>query len=286
MHGGYRGFRLFQCDANLEVVNVTGTGVTVAGNIVPWVGDNPQNDGARISIASTFSSGTFNLGSPTNKWNNVYANNFVGNITGSLTGNADTVSTACTNTGSGTYYATFVKDNHSFPGAASTVFTDGGLVYEPSTNTLNPTNLEVANDARVCGILTVGTTSITLNGTTNTINVGTGVVINQTTSCFNNVSVQSITPKTGSTYNLGASSNRFDTIYANTLDATNIIGSISGSADQVKTQCTTSNASYYVTFVDSNNASATAETLYTNGLIYNPGYNGTGRLCVTGYICK
>ena len=43
------------------------------------------------------------------------------------------------------------------------------------------TALLVQGNARVTGILTVGSSSITLNGTTNIINVGTGVTINGTT---------------------------------------------------------------------------------------------------------
>ena len=44
-----------------------------------------------------------------------------------------------------------------------------------------------------------------------------------------------------------------------------------GNADQIKTQSTSTNATYYLTFVDSNNGSATAETLYTDAeLNYNP----------------
>ena len=43
------------------------------------------------------------------------------------------------------------------------------------------TTLFVNGDARVTGILTIGTASITLNGTTNIINVGTGITINGST---------------------------------------------------------------------------------------------------------
>jgi hypothetical protein len=43
------------------------------------------------------------------------------------------------------------------------------------------TSLYVNGDARVTGILTVGSASITLNGTTNTINVGSGVTIDGST---------------------------------------------------------------------------------------------------------
>ena len=42
------------------------------------------------------------------------------------------------------------------------------------------TSLLVNGDARITGILTIGTSSITLNGTTNQVNVGTGVTIHHT----------------------------------------------------------------------------------------------------------
>jgi hypothetical protein len=51
------------------------------------------------------------------------------------------------------------------------------------------TSLYVNGDARVTGILTVGSTSITLNGTTNTINVGSGVTINGSTGIIEASSV-------------------------------------------------------------------------------------------------
>ena len=46
-------------------------------------------------------------------------------------------------------------------------------------------DLVVSGDARITGILTVGTSSITLNGSTNVINVGTGVTINGSTNVIN-----------------------------------------------------------------------------------------------------
>ncbi len=56
----------------------------------------------------------------------------------------------------------------------------------------------------------------------------------------------------------------------------------SSNSDQIKTQSTSTNAVHYVTFVDSNNGSATAETLYTDaGINYNP---STNDLTVTGSL--
>jgi len=54
----------------------------------------------------------------------------------------------------------------------------------------------------------------------------------------------------------------------------NLVGNVS-TADQVKTvSAADNNANYYVTFVDTNNGSATNETVYTDdGIYYNPGTN-------------
>ena len=62
------------------------------------------------------------------------------------------------------------------------------------------------------------------------------------------------------------------------ISATNFYGSLVGnasSADQVKTVSAANNpATYYLTFVDANNGSATNETVYTDdGIYYNPGTN-------------
>jgi len=66
------------------------------------------------------------------------------------------------------------------------------------------------------------------------------------------------------------------------VTATSFVGNVTGdltgdvtgnadTADQVKTQTTTTSANHYLTFVDSNNGSATAETVYTDAsLHYNP----------------
>jgi hypothetical protein len=70
-----------------------------------------------------------------------------------------------------------------------------------------------------------------------------------------------------------------------TLTAPTIIGNLTGTADKaikIKTQNTSTSASFYPTFVDSANTSATDETLYTNSSIsYNP---STQLLNVNGAI--
>jgi hypothetical protein len=71
---------------------------------------------------------------------------------------------------------------------------------------------------------------------------------------------------------------------AGTITAS-FVGNVTGNADsstQIKTNSIATNANFYITFVNGNNASATNETLYTDaGIYYNP---STNALSVTGDI--
>jgi len=61
------------------------------------------------------------------------------------------------------------------------------------------------------------------------------------------------------------------------VTSTSFVGDLTGNADtadQVKTQQGSADANHYIVFVDSDNGSATAETVYTDaGLYYNPSSN-------------
>ena len=94
-----------------------------------------------------------NIGSESQKWDYVYANNFSGPITGNVNGNADTASQVAvvSNETDATFYPTFVNSNNN-PAAYESLHTDGGISYNPSTNllsiggTINSDNLTVTND--------------------------------------------------------------------------------------------------------------------------------------------
>ena len=64
-------------------------------------------------------------------------------------------------------------------------------------------DLSVAGDARVVGVLTVGSSSITINGDTNTINVGTGATIHTTTASFNQLEVAGVSTFVGNVFAQG-----------------------------------------------------------------------------------
>jgi len=100
------------------------------------------------------------------------------------------------------------------------------------------------------------------------VNGGDGAYILRTNSDF--------IPSTNGSKDLGSSSNRWGTIYANTINGT-ITGTITdaSSADQIKTiNRNGTNSTHYLTFVDSNNSGSTSENLYTdNHIYYNPSSN-------------
>jgi len=78
-----------------------------------------------------------------------------------------------------------------------------------------------------------------------------------------------VVPSVDSTYDLGGSSNKWDNVYANTFNGT-FVGN-ADTASQVSTGTTTGNSDYFLTFVDSNNATRSNEFLYTDsGIVYNP----------------
>ncbi len=111
-----------------------------------------------INVASTASNSANNLvlrdGSGNFAAGTITAT-LTGNVTGDLTGNADTATQVKTIQGSGnaSYYPTFVNsDNGS--ATAETVYTDAGITYNPSTNTLSATNIVGTLTGNVTGDLT------------------------------------------------------------------------------------------------------------------------------------
>lgn len=74
-------------------------------------------------------------------------------------------------------------------------------------------------------------------------------------------------------------------IVSSTTRVDNLNAATAGEADKVKTITTATAANFYPTFVDANNASATAETVYTDGgIYYNPSTDTltVANLTVTG----
>ena len=110
----------------------------------------------------------------------------------------------------------------------------------------------------------------------------------------------SVLPSADSTFTLGSSGLRWLNVFADGFTADtftgnlvgNVVGDVTGdvtgnadSATQVKTNSTATNAAHYLAFVDSNNATATNETVYTDaGLSYNPSTNNLTSTTFTGSL--
>ncbi len=197
--------------------------------------------------------GTLDLGSSLNKWNNVYANAFVG----AVIGNADTAAqvSVATTTGISSYFLTFADSNNASR-LNEFLYTDAGISYNPSTDLLSASNLIVS------GISTFEGTS-TFNG-----NVTLGNATTDTVTFTARVN-SNVLPSTNGTLDLGGTLNKWNNIYANAF-----IGAINGNADtssQISVGTTTGILSYFLTFVNSNNATRDNEFLYTDaGISYNP----------------
>jgi hypothetical protein len=102
----------------------------------------------------------------------------VGNLSGvAIDGVSNQTNTVKTVTQSiaGTYYLTFVDSDNNSPGTYEEVYTDAGIVYDPSTNALTLTGDITASGATVNNNLVVGG-NLTVNGTTVTANVDNMIV--------------------------------------------------------------------------------------------------------------
>ena len=115
----------------------------------------------------------------------VTATSFVGNITGDLTGNADTA-TYATSAGIATYASTSGVSTSVIGGIASVsqLNVSGISTFSTGIGTVQigvgNTALLVQGDARVTGILTVGTSSLTLDGNNDIVQVGTALTLGHT----------------------------------------------------------------------------------------------------------
>jgi len=135
----------------------------------------------------------------------VTATTFVGALTGTAT--TATGLSGTPNITVGTISATSLNVSGVSTSGTLNVGTGGTVITTVTTGlvgigTTNPrfalevgavgasgTTLFVNGDARITGILTIGTSSITLNGSTNIINVGTGVTINGSTGIISATSI-------------------------------------------------------------------------------------------------
>jgi len=235
-----------------RTLNVTASsGITltnadgVSGNTTINVASSASNSANNLVLRDA--SGNFAAGTITAT--------ITGNVTGNLTGNADTATQVKTIQGSGnaSYYPTFVNsDNGS--ATAETVYTDAGITYNPSTNTLSATNIVGTVVGNVTGDLTgnadTATTletartigGVSFNGSANINLPGVNAAGNQDTSGTAAIATTitladestdtscNVLFATAATGNLGAKTGTNLTFNSNTgvLTATGFVGPITG----------------------------------------------------------
>ena len=209
--------------ANLTNLNATNiTSGTLSGNRFPSV--LPAVSGANLTNldASNLSSGTLpdarfpatlpavsgaNLTNLTagnltgtisnDRLPNPVVKNLTGNVTGNLTGNVTGNVSGTAGGLSGTPNITVGAITGSSASFSGNVDIGGVLTYEDVTNVdaiglvtarsgVNITggDLAVSNNAVISGILTVGSSSITINGDGNEVNVGTGLTLSHTNGVY------------------------------------------------------------------------------------------------------
>ena len=180
------------------------------------------------------------------------------------------------------------SDSHTFNGSVDlnhTLNVDGDAdfnnpvhITDTTANTIGNPNtgaLQVDGGVGVNGNITVDC-NFDVDGATTLDNT----TIDGTLDMNGTATTRLILPDGDNTRDLGSPTARWRDIYG-----VDFHGNLVGGASQVKTQNTGTNATHFITFVDSNNNSATAETLFTDGgLKYNQ-VRITLKLMVTYCIC-
>ena len=253
------------------------------------------------------------LGSEPNTFTNLYVSGVttsVGGFVGDLTGNASTA-TYATNSGistqvktvtasnnPATYYVTFVDANNG-SATEETVYTDDGIYYNPGANKLTTQHAEFTGDVLVSGITTL-TGNVNLGDSGTDIITVTGIATFPTSNVYINnslyvgglevtggasIGLDVVTRNlqaTGIT-TLGTSGSDTLTVNATATFGPSITGTISTAtrATTVDTTATSTNATYYVPFVDTFGGQ-TGETIRVGaGLSLNP---SDGSVNTTGIL--
>ena len=257
---------------SISISNVAGNG-SIAGYIK---GLQLQLD-QKSNLASPTFSGTVNVPTLTASANvnaNIVTANVVNTVNVISTSNILAASANATNIyttyiGASIANATNVNANLV---SANNIISNANVnaIYVNTSNVV--TNYSFAN---ITSSPAIGTDNITVTANVNTANVNA-----------TSINTANITGTTANIANITA-----NVITANVITA-NITGNLTGiastaiSAGQVNTiSNATTNATFYPTFVDSNNTASTAEIVYTdNGLRYNPSTNTLTATAFTGRL--
>ena len=160
--------------------------------------------------------------------------------------------------------------------------TAGGIVSITNTTAATSTStgaLQVAGGASIAGTLWLGG-DLDVNGTIYMKGAGLDT-ISSTTGTFVNILVTGTNAAsstiTGALQVVGGVGVGGSLFVGGIVTATTFVGTLTGAASQVQTVLVATSATYYPTFVDSNNASSAAEIIYTtSSFMINPGTGGVG----------
>jgi hypothetical protein len=134
------------------------------------------------------------------------------------------------------------------------------------------TALIVEGDARITGILTVGSSSVTINGITDQVNIGSGVTITS-----NHIVVSGIVTAASFFGDLNGDINStgistFSTINVGVISATSFVGDGSGltGAGSTVFDDTSTNATFYPVITQTTSGIITSSNVSTTKLTFNP----------------
>ena len=174
--------------ANAELAN---SSITIAASggtsTAVALGGTMTFAGTANEITVSESSGTLTISLP-------------GTINANTTGNAasaDTIDTIQRSTNA-THYMTFVNSNNT-TATAESLYTDGGISYNPNTNTLTVSSEIV-------------TPSLDMGTSAGTVKADAGLILDPGTG--------SVNPVSNNTQNIGASGTRWNTVFATVFDGT------------------------------------------------------------------
>jgi hypothetical protein len=228
----------------------------------------------------------YHLGSPSRRWNNVYAETFNGTFVGTAD-MAEMIQTQELGAEPDPVFLTFVQDNNAAGTPLDeTLYTNRNITYNINSNLFKTgnidgerlyaagiatvtsnlgvgNNLSVSGNASVTGSIT-GSNSISIEGAAS---ICTGVSNNMS---LNGGLVSNIIPKPARTRNLGSNPNRFNEIWAVTVNAENLVGTASSSS-QIITQTNSTSGAKFLTFVTNNFAAPAQSSVFTNvNITYDP----------------
>ena len=212
------------------------------------------------------------------------ATTFVGNLTGNVTGNTSGTAGGLTGTPNITV-GSVTAASGSFSGDVNI---GGVLTYEDVTNVDSvglvtarsgihvgtgvtyTEDLVVDGDARITGILTIGTGTVTIDGNNNSVNIGAGVTLHTITSSVNQLEVTGVSTFVGVTTFVNS-------IYiGDTLNVPNVI--ISGNTFGEDVDTRNINASGIITATNGFNLgiSSTGTSITNSGAVTTLNFVGAG----------